>query len=171
MWLEKLIDLIVSWWNTIVPFFVLDEYERGVVLRLGRFNREVGPGLHPKWPFVEDIMSENVVTETKHHYDQHLTTKDKVHVSIRMLTKFRICNVRTFLLEVEDADSVLSDAVMRIAAKAVAESTYEEFVGEKWEPMVSRRVKLEAKKYGVEVEECSVNQRYKFDWMLLTRKN
>ena len=32
---------------------VANQYERGVVFRLGKFNRTAGPGLYLVWPLIE----------------------------------------------------------------------------------------------------------------------
>jgi len=41
-------------------YFVINAGERGVVLRFGEVNRVVGPGLHFKTPFMEDIVKMSV---------------------------------------------------------------------------------------------------------------
>ena len=54
---EKLIDLLVGAWHRLCPLEIIEAYNRGVVLRFGRYHRTLEPGLHWKWPVAEDVVS------------------------------------------------------------------------------------------------------------------
>lgn len=70
MWLKTIIDLVVTFGQIIAPWYVLKEYEGGVVLFFGCFTRYAKPGFHWKIPIIETVMFENVAYETKHTYSQ-----------------------------------------------------------------------------------------------------
>ncbi len=38
---------------SVFPFYVVNQYERGIVEILGKYRRFVGPGLHFQLPFLE----------------------------------------------------------------------------------------------------------------------
>ena len=33
--------------------FIIKQYEESIILRLGKYNRQVGPGMHTRFPFIE----------------------------------------------------------------------------------------------------------------------
>lgn len=46
---DKVFELLRSIWEHLIPFVLLREYHRGVVLRAGVWHRDLGPGFH--WVF------------------------------------------------------------------------------------------------------------------------
>ena len=128
MWLQTLFDFISESWQTLAPWIVVDEFEAGVMLRLGRFQRPIRPGLNFKWPVVEKPILTNVAYDTKHNYSQTLTTNDGITVSFSSVVGYSIENPKKFLIETEDAESVVSDCVMSEAANLVPAIDYAQYM-------------------------------------------
>lgn len=85
---DKLMEFLASIWNQLCPVFVINSFQMGVVIRLGKFSYVAYPGLHFKIPFADVIYSDSVVTTTLRAAHQSLTTKDQkalVVSSIRIL--------------------------------------------------------------------------------------
>ena len=61
---DKLIDLMVTFINDILPWKIVDQWEEGVHLRVGIFKRVVKPGLKWKIPFFDQINTTPVITQT-----------------------------------------------------------------------------------------------------------
>lgn len=150
--LEKLIDAILSSARLFRVCVVLREYERGVVLRWGRFHREIGPGFRWMWPFnVEECLYSTVVLETMDLGPQSLTTADEVAVVVRPVVTFTIDDVRKFLLEVDGAKNVIEDATCGILARLVIGATWERVRSDEFQAEVLRKVRAAARRWGVEV--------------------
>ena len=150
--LEKLFDFILQFINLFKFWTVLDEYEEGVVLRLGRYHRTIGPGFHWLWPFAfENDLYTNVVLETKNLCSQCLTTKDHVSIALEAVVTSRTKNVKKFLLEVDNAMSVLQDCTYGVVADLVTQSTWEEVVTPEFKDKVTEKVRRKAFSYGIEV--------------------
>jgi len=127
MFLEKLVELLTQVWQFFIPFRILDDYEKGVVLRLGRFNREIGPGWNWIWFFgVEKVLKDNVVARTIDLPAQSVTTQDGVEVLISTVVTAKIRNIKKALLEVEAVDSVIKDSCVGSIGTIVAKCTWEE---------------------------------------------
>lgn len=93
--LDRLLEFLLQGLQLFQPFVVLRAYERGVVLRLGRFHREIGQGFHWLIPLrVEEVQATNIVLETMNVGPQSLTTADGVSIVISVVVSFRIENVR-----------------------------------------------------------------------------
>ena len=76
-------DLLVAWYEWLIPFTVIDAYEEAVVLRLGKYHRNLDPGFHWLIPFgIERALSDEVVTRVVNLSSQSLTTQDGVPVVV-----------------------------------------------------------------------------------------
>lgn len=150
--LEKLIDALLSASRLFRVCVVMRAYERGVVLRWGRFHREVGPGFHWLWPLnVEETLSANVVLETMDLGPQSLTTADEVAVVVRPVVTFTVDDVKKFLLEVDAAKNVIEDATCGILARLVIAATWDRVRSEEFQAEVLKKVRVAARKWGVDV--------------------
>jgi regulator of protease activity HflC (stomatin/prohibitin superfamily) len=110
--INKLIDLLVEfiWW--FVPCTVIDHFERGVVLRFGKFNRVLEPGFHWMWPFgVEQVLSENVKPDGSYTVSQAVTLKDGTSLALTLIFIWEIVDIKKLLLEIEDKETVLTWAL------------------------------------------------------------
>lgn len=95
---------------------VLQEYERAVVFRLGRYAGVRGPGLTLLVPFIEKMVRVNMRTIVMDVPPQDTITKDNVSVKINAVVYFRIINPEKSILEVEDvyyATSQISQTTLR----------------------------------------------------------
>jgi regulator of protease activity HflC (stomatin/prohibitin superfamily) len=95
---------------------ILKEYERGVVLRLGRYVGVRGPGLIILIPGIEKMVKINLRTVVMDVPPQDVITKDNVSVKVNAVVYFRVVSPEKAVLEVEDffyATSQLSQTTLR----------------------------------------------------------
>jgi len=95
---------------------ILKEYERGVILRLGRFVAVRGPGLIILIPFVEKMTKVSLRTVVMDVPPQDVITKDNVSVKVNAVLYFRAIEPDKAILEVDDyiyATSQLSQTTLR----------------------------------------------------------
>lgn len=95
---------------------ILKEYERGVVLRLGRYVGVRGPGLIILIPGIEKMVKTNLRTVVMDVPPQDIITKDNVSVKVNAVVYFRVVSPEKAVLEVEDffyATSQLSQTTLR----------------------------------------------------------
>ena len=95
---------------------VLNEYERGVIFRLGRFLRVKGPGLIIVLPFIDRIVRIGLRLVTMDVPAQDIITKDNVSVKVNAVVYFRVINPERAVIEVENflfATSQLSQTTLR----------------------------------------------------------
>lgn len=146
---ERLADFLVVSWEYITPFYIINIYESGVVLRLGKYHRTVGAGLRWKWPLIESVLSTNIAVTTMELRAQTLTTKDNKSIVISSVVKYKITDVKPYLLEIWDSVDVISDTTMGAIKKVVTTTDYADLTGA--EKKVLRRVKGQVSEFGVEV--------------------
>lgn len=95
---------------------ILQEYERGIVFRLGRSVGVRGPGLIILIPFLERMMKVDMRTVTMDVQPQDVITKDNVSIKVNAIVYFRIVNAEAAIIQVADyyyATSQLAQTTLR----------------------------------------------------------
>lgn len=153
---DKLIEILSHWWYQIIPFIIVRDYEEAVLLRFGRFHSVLKPGIHLKLPFFDEVIDQHVVVTTLSLDAQSLYTKDKQNIVVKGLIKYKIADVKTFLLEVYDAQDALSDMSQSIIKNVIMSMTLEECTDTELDNTLSKKVRVEARKWGVEVQQVTL---------------
>lgn len=95
---------------------VIPEYQRGVVLRLGRLVGAKGPGLIILIPFVDRLIKVDLRVITLDVPVQEVITRDNVPIKVNAVVYFRVMDPVKAVLEVENflaATSQLSQTTLR----------------------------------------------------------
>lgn len=153
---DKLIELLSNWWYYITPVVIIPTYEEAVVLRFGHFKKVIGPGLHIKIPIFDEVISQHVVVTTLSLAAQSLYTKDKQNIVVKGVIKYRISDVKIFLLEVFDAQDALADMTQSIIKNIIITTTIDDCVDPDIDNLLTKKVRAEAKKWGVEIQQVTL---------------
>jgi len=95
---------------------VLNEYERGVIFRLGRLIATKGPGLIILIPVIDRMVKVSLRTMVHDVPPQDIITRDNVSVKVNAVVYFRVIEPQKAIVEVEDyayATSQLSQTTLR----------------------------------------------------------
>jgi len=95
---------------------ILNEYERGVVFRLGRLVATRGPGLIILIPGVEKMLKVSLRLVTLDVPSQDIITRDNVSVKVNAVVYFRVMMPEKAIVEVENflyATSQLAQTTLR----------------------------------------------------------
>jgi regulator of protease activity HflC (stomatin/prohibitin superfamily) len=82
--------------------WVLREYERGIVFRLGRLVEPRGPGIVFLIPVVDRLVRVDLRTVTLNVPAQEVITKDNVPAKVNAVAYFRIVDPRAAIVQVEN---------------------------------------------------------------------
>ncbi|MGF1751279.1 MULTISPECIES: FtsH protease activity modulator HflK [Vibrio] len=99
---------VVIWFSS--GFYTIGEAERGVVLRLGKYDRIVEPGLNWRPRFIDDYQAVNVQAIRSLRASGTMLTRDENVVSVGMDVQYRVSDPYKYLYVVTDADDSLSQA-------------------------------------------------------------
>lgn len=154
--LDRLFSFVQQVWEFLLFVEIVDEYQRGLVLRFGRFHRELEPGLHFYWPFrIEKVLSTSIVPDAAKLDEQTLTLRDGATVVIRPVITYRVHNIRKHLLEVEDAEGSLADAVSGAIRRELTQHPWSDLIEPdrcaEIEVAIAAGIRREAFRWGVEV--------------------
>ena len=81
---------------------ILREWERGVVLRLGKFQAVRGPGITFVIPMIERMFRINIRVVTVDVPPQDIITKDNVTLKVNAVVFFRILSPKEAVVNVDD---------------------------------------------------------------------
>jgi len=118
-WLARL--LTAFGYVIAIPLFplairIVQEYERGVIFRLGRLVGARGPGLFFIIPFVERMVKVDLRVLTMDVPRQDVITKDNVTVKVDAVVYFRVVNPEYAVVKVMDyirATSLVAQTTLR----------------------------------------------------------
>jgi membrane protease subunit HflK len=99
---------VVVWFFS--GFYTISEAERGVVLRLGKYDRIVDPGLNWRPTFIDEYQAVNVQAIRSLRASGTMLTKDENVVTVGMDVQYRVSDPYKYLFVVTNADDSLSQA-------------------------------------------------------------
>lgn len=103
-------------------FYTIGEAERGVVLRLGKYDRIVDPGLNWRPRFIDEVTPVNVQAIRSLRASGLMLTKDENVVTVSMDVQYRISDPYKYLYQVTNADDSLRQATDSALRAVVGDS-------------------------------------------------
>lgn len=133
MWVILVIGSIIGFF-ILVGLRIIDQYERGVVLTLGKYSGTRGPGL--TWILIgfQKMIKVDLRIMTIDIPQQEVITKDNVPIGINAVVYFRVQSAENAVLNVQDyitAVSQYAQAVLRDVIGAI-----------ELDPLLSEREKI-----------------------------
>lgn len=148
---DRIFDWIEKGWDRLRFVEEVEAYNRGVVLRFGRYHRTLTPGWHLKWPFVEDVVSVLACITTLPLPPQTLTTQDDVGVVVAAVVKYEIVKPEPYVTDIWDQRDVLADVTMSAVRQAVAAQKYEDLRAQPPEERIVELVRKAVNRYGFKI--------------------
>ena len=112
-----LVIIVLAFFFLISAIKVLNEYERGVIFRLGRaLHYAKGPGLIIIIPLVDNLVRVNLQLVTYEVPSQDVITRDNVSVKVNAVVYFRVIDPLRAIIEVRDyyaATQLLAQTTLR----------------------------------------------------------
>lgn len=110
---------------------IVQEYERGVVFRLGRFVGVRGPGLIFLIPFVERMVKVDLRTITLDIPAQEVITRDNVTVSVNAVAYFRALDPEKAVIEITDFMRATSQIAQTTLRAILGQAELDELLSER----------------------------------------
>ncbi|RUM88051.1 MAG: slipin family protein [Thermodesulfatator sp.] len=139
---------------------ILNEYERGVVFRLGRILKAKGPGLIILIPVIDKMKKVDLRTVTLDVPPQDIITRDNVSVKVSAVVYFRVLDPVAAVVEVIDfyfATSQLAQTTLRsVCGQAELDSLLSE--RDKINTEIQAILDLDTEPWGVKVSKVEVKE-------------
>ncbi len=132
---------------------IVNEYERGVVFRLGRLIRAKGPGFFLLIPFVDRMQKVDLRIVTMDVPAQECITRDNVTVKVDAVVYFRVMDPEMAIVKAENfvrASSLISQTTLR---SVLGQSDLDELLSqrEKLKQQLQRIIDEQTEPWGVKV--------------------
>ncbi len=132
---------------------IVNEYERGVIFRLGRLIGAKGPGFFLIIPFVDRMVRVDLRVITMDVPPQDVITKDNVTVKVNAVVYFRVVDANASVVKVLDfvrATSMISQTTLR---NVLGQSELDEILTqrEKLNQMLQKIIDEQTEPWGVKV--------------------
>ncbi len=139
---------------------VLNEYERGVVFRLGRMVGTRGPGLIILIPFIEKMVKVSLRTVVMDVPPQDVITQDNVSIKVNAVIYFRVLQPAKAVIEVENflvSTSQISQTTLR---SVLGQSELDDILGEreKINHRLQQIIDHQTEPWGIKVSTVEVKQ-------------
>jgi regulator of protease activity HflC (stomatin/prohibitin superfamily) len=130
------------------------EYERGVMFRLGRFQKIQGPGLYFTIPVIDQKVQVDVRTKTVDIAPQEAVTADSVTIKINAVLYYRIIDPMKAISRVENYQMAVYQASMTTLRNIVGQHNLDDMLQsrDKINAKVQEIVDEITEPWGVEIE-------------------
>jgi membrane protease subunit HflK len=94
----------------VMGIYQVDQQERGVVLRFGKYHDTVQPGLHWNPPLIDDVTLLNITKVRSVSFREIMLTQDENIVEVQLSVQYVIDDPLNFVLKVRDPERSLQHA-------------------------------------------------------------
>jgi regulator of protease activity HflC (stomatin/prohibitin superfamily) len=133
---------------------IAEQYSRGVVFRLGRYQATKGPGLYWIIPLIEwqrkiDLRINTVAVE-----QQETITKDNVPIKVNAVVWYRIINPKDAVLEVKNIDTAVIQVALTTLRNGIGQHSLDEVLKEQESvsKIIQEKIDAVTEPWGVKVE-------------------
>ena len=151
---DKLVQLIERFGYQLMPYAIIEEWNAGVHLRYGKWIKTLYAGIHFKIPFFDNIIECPVITQSVNLPSQTLTTLDEQSIVLKAIIRYKVNNVRTYLLGVMHANDVLIDTTQGIIRDVVEMTKWDNLIDVNTQ--ITNEVKEYVVRWGIEVEAVTI---------------
>lgn len=92
-------------------FHLIDQSERGVVFRFGKYTNTIGPGLHWNPPLIDNVVSVNVTRIRSASQSDSMLTRDENIVQVTISAQYVVSDPHAFLVNVRGPEMTLQNAM------------------------------------------------------------
>lgn len=132
---------------------VLDQWDRGLVLTLGKYTKTLGPGLNFVIPFIQTVIPVDMRIRTVDVRKQEVMTKDNVPVSVDAVIYYKVEKPEEAVLEIQDYAYAVAQYCQTALRDVIGNSTLDEALTEreKLAVEIKKLVDKETTEWGVDI--------------------
>lgn len=133
---------------------IINQYERGVVLRLGKFSRMLKPGFHVIIPYLDHMTKVDVRTTPMDIPKQEVITRDNVTVNVDAIVYFRVIDAPKAVLETTNYSYATSTFAQTALRDVTGNFDLDEILSKRDEISAQIReiVDIQTDKWGIDIE-------------------
>jgi regulator of protease activity HflC (stomatin/prohibitin superfamily) len=137
---------------------VINQYERGVVLTLGKYSGNREPGLRFVFPIFQKLMRVDIRSTPIDVSKQEIITKDNVTVGVDAVVYFKVVNPQKAMLETTNYVYATSQFAQAALRDVTGNADMDELLSQR--DVISQKIKeivdIETDKWGIDVENVKI---------------
>ncbi len=154
-----IIVVILAFITILASLRLVNQYERGVVFRLGRVRTHVKePGLRMIIPYVDQMRKVSTRIITLPIEPQSIITKDNVSISVSAVAFYRVVDPTRSIVEIENVVAATYQIAQTTVRNIVGQSMLDEVLGET--TAINEKIKMileiATEKWGINVSTVEV---------------
>src|SRR5688500_17486861 len=123
--MQALIDFIIRNLLALWPITRIDQWQQGLLVHGGIVKRELGPGLHWRWWFVEEVKKWPANTVCVDLATAAITTTDGVPDAVSANVMYHMTSIRLMWLNIWNTEHTLKNVALGVIATTCATETWE----------------------------------------------
>ncbi len=141
---------------------IIKQFERAVILRLGRYQRQVGPGVQTRFPFADNVLVVDIREKVSEFKAERMLTKDNVPVTIDAILRYKIIeeHAKDAILNVENFNQMIQQVSQTTLRNNIGSSIFQDVLSKREEinQHVRTIISSEASSWGIEVTGVEIRQ-------------
>lgn len=133
---------------------IINQFERGVVLRLGKYSRTLDPGFHVIIPYLDKMVKVDVRTTPMDIPKQEVITRDNVTVNVDAVVYARVIDAKKAVLETTNYRYATSTFAQTALRDITGNFELDEILSKRDEisSQIREIVDIQTDKWGIDIE-------------------
>ncbi len=123
--------LIIVVFILVISIKQINQYERGILFRLGKYDKILGPGWHIVIPVFFSYTKVDIRTKAVDVPEQEAITKDNVSIKINAVLYYKIFDSAKSILEVQNFNYAVSQLAQTTMRNVVGSVSLDELLSER----------------------------------------
>jgi regulator of protease activity HflC (stomatin/prohibitin superfamily) len=142
--------------------YIIKQFERSIILRLGKYHKQIGPGINYRIPFIDNVLVIDIRERVREFKAERMLTKDNVPVTIDAILRYKIIEGRTndAILNVENFNEMIQQVSQTTLRNNIGSSLFQDILSKREE--INQHIKSiisnEASNWGIEVTGVEIRQ-------------
>jgi regulator of protease activity HflC (stomatin/prohibitin superfamily) len=142
--------------------YIIKQFERSIILRLGKYHKRIGPGINYRIPIVDNVLVIDIRERVREFKAERMLTKDNVPVTIDAILRYKIIEGRTndAILNVENFNEMIQQVSQTTLRNNIGSSLFQDILSKREEinQHIRSIISDEASNWGIDVAGVEIRQ-------------
>ncbi|MGB6593564.1 MAG: SPFH domain-containing protein, partial [Candidatus Nitrosopolaris sp.] len=141
---------------------IIKQYDRAIILRLGKYQKRVGQGVRIRVPFADSVLVVDIREKVREFKAGRMLTRDNVPVTIDAILRYRVIEDRSkdAILNVENFNEMIQQVSQTTLRNNIGSALFQEVLSKRVDMnnLIKSVIAQEATNWGIEVTGVEIRQ-------------
>jgi hypothetical protein len=141
---------------------LINQYERAIILRFGKYRKQVEPGIHTRIPLADNVLVIDVREKVTEFKAERMLTKDNVPVTIDAILRYKIIEEKASdaYLNVENFNDMIQQVSQTTLRNNIGSSLFQEILSRREEinENIKSKIAVGSDNWGIMVTGVEIRQ-------------